>query len=254
MVWFIATLPRSEQRVEVHALINAQATNAMFFGCVGFENIYFHFKMKASRVKKTMPYYATYTGHIRSEVFETWEECKREIHKTPKYKKFATRAEAEAFQEYGPFGAPEVTPYENVVYTDGACRSNGRAGAIGGIGVYFAPEDPRNVSRRLEGKCTNNIAELTALIEGVKMLPDGETSAVYTDSNYAILCCSTYGDKLLKKGWPEDIPNRTLVKEAYELVKTKRTKVIHVQAHTGATDMHSVGNHNADQLATACLH
>ena len=201
-----------------------------------------------------MPYYATYTGHIRSEVFETWDECKREIHKTPKYKKFGTRAEAEAFQEYGPFGAPEATPFEAIVYTDGACRSNGRAGAIGGIGVYFAPEDPRNISRRLEGRCTNNIAELTALIEGVKLLPDGDKSAVYTDSNYAILCCSTYGDKLLKKGWPEDIPNRILVKEAYELVKSKQTKVVHVQAHTGAADAHSVGNHNADQLATACLH
>jgi ribonuclease HI len=200
-----------------------------------------------------MPFYATYVGHIRNEVFETWDECKREIHKTPKYKKFATRAEAEIFVEHGPFGAPEVSPFDAVVYTDGACRSNGRAGAIGGIGVYFAPNDARNVSRRLEGRCTNNVAELTALIEGVRLLPDGDKCAVVTDSNYAILCCSTYGDKLLKKGWPEDIPNRELVKTAYELVKQKGTKLVHVQAHTGAADPHSVGNHNADQLATSCL-
>ena len=47
-----------------------------------------------------MPYYATYTGHIQNGIFTTWEDCKKEIHKKPKYKKFKTYAEAEEYHEY----------------------------------------------------------------------------------------------------------------------------------------------------------
>jgi ribonuclease HI len=31
------------------------------------------------------------------------------------------------------------------IYTDGACRGNGKKGAFGGVGVYFGPQDPRYV-------------------------------------------------------------------------------------------------------------
>jgi len=30
-----------------------------------------------------MPYYATYIGHIQNGIFESWEECKKEIYKKP---------------------------------------------------------------------------------------------------------------------------------------------------------------------------
>jgi len=32
-----------------------------------------------------------------------------------------------------------------VVYTDGCCRSNGKKGAIGGIGVYWGPKHPKYI-------------------------------------------------------------------------------------------------------------
>ena len=195
-----------------------------------------------------MPFYATYTGHINDGVFTDWEACKREIHKKPKFKKFGTRAEAEAFHTNGPFATPP-TEYELAIYTDGSCRANGRAGAIGGIGIYFGHDDPRNVSERLTGRVTNNIAELKAVIRALQIAPTDKKTAIYTDSNYAILCCTTYGDKCAKKQWPEDIPNVELVHQAYDL--RANATLVHVPAHTNATDIHSVGNHNADQLATA---
>ena len=34
------------------------------------------------------------------------------------------------------------------VFTDGACRNNGKQNAIAGIGVYFGENDIRNVSRK----------------------------------------------------------------------------------------------------------
>jgi len=199
-----------------------------------------------------MPFYATYTGHINDGVFTDWEACKREIHKKPKYKKFGTRAEAEAFHEKGPYAAP-ATEFDLIVYTDGSCRSNGRAGAIGGIGIYFGPNDPRNVSERLEGKVTNNIAEIKSILRTLELVPSDQNVGIYTDSTYSILCCTTYGDKCAKKGWPADIPNMELVRAAYDGCRAKQVTLVHVPAHTGATDIHSVGNHNADQLATASI-
>ena len=77
-----------------------------------------------------MPFYATYIGHIQNGTFETWEECKKEINKKPKYKKFNTLQEAEHFNKYGPFGTSEI--FESCVYTDGSCKNNGSATSSGG--------------------------------------------------------------------------------------------------------------------------
>ena len=49
------------------------------------------------------------------------------------------------------------------IWTDGACSKNGRAGARGGVGVFFGEGDPRNISRPLPGPPTNNRAELYAI-------------------------------------------------------------------------------------------
>ncbi|TKR77050.1 hypothetical protein L596_018098 [Steinernema carpocapsae] len=52
-----------------------------------------------------------------------------------------------------------------VVYTDGACSSNGRKNARAGYGVYWGDDHPDNVSKPLEGSvATNNRAELQAVV------------------------------------------------------------------------------------------
>ena len=51
------------------------------------------------------------------------------------------------------------------VYTDGACSNNGKLNAKAGFGVYFGKNDSRNISKRVIGKQTNNVAELLAIIE-----------------------------------------------------------------------------------------
>ena len=56
------------------------------------------------------------------------------------------------------------------IYTDGACSKNGYAGACAGIGVYFGPNDPRNISKKVIGKQTNNTAELSAIIYAYKQI------------------------------------------------------------------------------------
>ena len=56
------------------------------------------------------------------------------------------------------------------IYTDGACSNNGQRGAKAGLGVYFGENDPRNCSERIEGKQTNNTAELKAIIKAAEIL------------------------------------------------------------------------------------
>lgn len=195
-------------------------------------------------------FYATYTGHIQSGIFTTWEECKMEVHKSPKYKKFKTLEEAKQFQLYGPFGSSDQV-FDRCVYTDGSCKKNGKSDATGGYGIYFGENDPRNVSKQLQRKkITNNVAELIAVIECFKLLDPTIKTGIYTDSQYAILCCTTYGEKCKKKKWDATIPNVDLVKEGYELCQGSNASLIHVTAHTLKCDIHSNGNREADKLAT----
>ena len=110
-----------------------------------------------------------------------------------------------------------------IVYTDGACIHNGQKNAKAGIGIYFKDNDPRNISRRIKGKQTNNTAELSAVIEVFSILQNeissNEDILIYSDSEYTIRCSGDYGEKCKKKQWKNKkgyIPNHELVKKVYE--------------------------------------
>ncbi|KAJ3330530.1 hypothetical protein HDU93_000339, partial [Gonapodya sp. JEL0774] len=54
------------------------------------------------------------------------------------------------------------TPVKIVfVDADGCCLDNGKTTARGGIGVYFGPNDAKNLMEPLQGVQTNQRAELT---------------------------------------------------------------------------------------------
>jgi ribonuclease HI len=146
------------------------------------------------------------------------------------------------------------------VYTDGACSNNGQRGAKAGLGVYFGENDPRNCSERIEGKQTNNTAELKAIIKAAEILYReilaGFTVNIYSDSSYAIRCCTTYGEKMEKRDWikKKPIPNQELVKQAYYTFKDKKNVHFnYIAAHTGKEDEHSLGNEGADKLANLAI-
>jgi len=142
------------------------------------------------------------------------------------------------------------------VYTDGACSNNGKKNAIAGIGIYFGEGDPRNVSQRIEGKQSNNTAELGAILHIYTILEEdirsGKNICIVTDSIYAIRCATTYGKKCADAKW-KDIPNKEMVQKAYELYNGSNVYFMHVMAHTGNTDVHSLGNKEADRLATNAI-
>ena len=147
---------------------------------------------------------------------------------------------------------------DTIVYTDGACSNNGQKGAKAGLGVYFGEGDMRNYCEKIKGKQTNNIAEVKAILKAAEILKReilaGYPVEVYSDSRYAMRCCSEYGEKMERAGWDKPIPNLELVKEAYHTFKNHPNVTFHyVAAHTGKDDEHSKGNDGADKLANLAI-
>jgi len=152
----------------------------------------------------------------------------------------------------------EAIEPEYYVYTDGACSNNGRENAIAGIGIFLGQDDTRNVSELVEGKQSNNTAELTAIIKTWPIIEkdvlDGKKVMIVSDSIYAIRCVSSYGEKCAQSFWKKDIPNKELVKIAYETYKdNKNVEFMHIKAHTDNQDVHSIGNDGADRLANKAI-
>lgn len=139
------------------------------------------------------------------------------------------------------------------IYTDGACINNGKPNACAGIGVYFGEGDVRNISRKLNGKQTNNAAELTAALEAVMAAIHYTTNTVIvTDSEYVLKCVNSFGAKCAAQQWPSHIPNVQLIKPLYEYVQqSSHISFMYIKAHTTNNDPHSNGNRNADLLARA---
>ncbi len=212
-------------------------------------------------------YYAVAKGH-NIGIYNFWNDCKDQVlgFKGAIYKKFSTEKEAENYiLNYNTSGSEF---YENIyekfydseveyfVYTDGSCKNNGKINAIAGIGIFFEKNDKRNVSKIIKGKNihTNNSAELIAIITAYEIIKDdinkGKKICIVTDSDYSIRCIRSYGEKCDKDNWSKNIPNKDLVFEIYNLYKNKdNVKFKHIKSHTNNTDIHSIGNRNADLLA-----
>jgi ribonuclease HI len=195
-----------------------------------------------------MSFYAVVNGRTVG-VFSTWSKCNESVkgYKNALFKKFDTLGEAEEFIQSNILNCFIPDYY---VYTDGACSNNGKSNACAGIGIFFGPNDLRNVSKRVEGKQTNNVAELNAIIKAYSIIEEdivkGKRVAIMSDSLYAI--------RSLSMSVEGDIPNKELVKKAQSLYNGKpNIKLIHVKAHTNKKDIHSIGNENADLLAVQSI-
>lgn len=215
-----------------------------------------------------MPFYAVVKGYTPG-IFTTWIECQTQVKGYPNavFQKFTSELDANKFiQDYQ--NVSDVNNSEDsddlnndiiYIYTDGACSNNGTKNAKAGIGVYVADGDSRNISAIVEGRQTNNVAELTAIIEAYSIIEEihptqNKKVVIYSDSIYAIRCATTYGAKQAKVEWSKDIPNKDLVRTIYELYKDdSNISFKHVYAHTDKTDKHSLGNDAADKLANLAI-
>jgi ribonuclease HI len=211
-----------------------------------------------------MPFYAVAKGRTTG-ILLTWPECQESVKgfSGAIFKKFDTKGDAEEFINSCKDCHKDLVSPDYYVYTDGACSQNGKEGACAGIGVYFGEGDARNISRRVQGKQTNNVAELMAILAAYDVISkdtvafgikdDNKVVAIVSDSEYAIRCCGSYGARLADEGWRSEIPNKELVRRLYELYRGLNVQFIHIRAHTGLSDEHSMGNENADRLANMAI-
>lgn len=123
-----------------------------------------------------------------------------------------------------------------IVYTDGACTGNpGPAG----IGAVLIDGTSRQELSRYLGEGTNNIAELTAILDALEAVPPEHRSravVIHSDSNYAI--------GLLSKGWKPKA-NQELVAKIRSVTKAfGDLRFVKVKGHAGVPE-----NERCDELA-----
>jgi ribonuclease HI len=138
------------------------------------------------------------------------------------------------------------------VYTDGACSNNqNRNLAVGGIGVFFGRNDPRNTSVRLPGaEQTNNRAEMMAAIMALEKSDKSKVLHLYTDSVIVYSGITLWINNWRSNGWKnaagQPVKNKDLWLDLDDLVSTRCRPVIFRKVKGHSTDY---GNEQADMLA-----
>lgn len=140
-----------------------------------------------------------------------------------------------------------------IVYTDGSCPNNGKQDSDGGIGIHFSEKNKikfKDVSEKLCIKSsTNNIAELCAIQRAIEITMGYDNVKLYTDSKYSINVITKWYDIWIRKGLLKHKKNIDMIQNICQLYKQSNVELIHVRAHTGKMDEHSIGNMIADRLA-----
>ena len=137
-----------------------------------------------------------------------------------------------------------------VIYTDGACSGNPGPGGWGTILMY------KDVKKEISGgvkQTTNNIMEITAVIEGLKMLKYKCEVEIYSDSAYVVNAFNNHWiEGWIKKNWinssKEPVKNKELWQELYNLVKQHEVKFIKVKGHSD-----NEYNNRCDELARTAI-
>lgn len=139
------------------------------------------------------------------------------------------------------------------VFTDGACSSNGYKNARAGIGVWFRDNHPlyvlflslvnclpefnesvcntvynfyRNISQPVEGRPTNNMAEIQAVTVAARQAKKAgiKKLKINTDSKFLISCITQWMPNWKRRGWKtmEDKPviNKTELLEMEKELKS----------------------------------
>ncbi len=120
-----------------------------------------------------------------------------------------------------------------IIYTDGACSGNPGPGGWGAILMY------RGAKKEISGgmkNTTNNIMEITAVVEALKCLKVESDVQVYSDSAYTVNAFKQgWIYNWMKNGWKtankEPVKNKELWQELYALTKKHKVEFIKVKGH-----------------------
>lgn len=133
-----------------------------------------------------------------------------------------------------------------IIYTDGACSGNPGPGGWGAILMYKG--NKKEISGGMKNT-TNNIMEVTAVIEALKCLKVESNVSIYSDSAYTVNAFNQgWIYNWIKKGWKtasgEPVKNKELWQELYDLTKKHKVEFIKVKGHSD-----NEFNNRCDELA-----
>ena len=136
------------------------------------------------------------------------------------------------------------------IYTDGACSGNPGPGGWAAVLLY---KDQRKEISGAKKETTNNEMEITAVLQGLKMLKFPCDVEVYSDSAYVV---NTFSKGWIynweKKNWKTadntPVKNVELWKEILALTKTHKVTFNKVKGHAD-----NELNNRCDELARAVI-
>lgn len=139
-----------------------------------------------------------------------------------------------------------------IAYTDGACAPT-NPGPAGWGAVLIAPGTKAESDHfGFIGLGTNQIAELTAAIEGLVRVPEGAEVELVSDSQYVLKGLTEWRAGWERKNWRnskgDPVANLALWKALFAAADARRVRVRWVRGHNGDRC-----NEMADALANKAL-
>lgn len=136
------------------------------------------------------------------------------------------------------------------IYTDGACSGNPGPGGWGSILMFG------DVKKEISGAMkdtTNNIMEITAVIEALKCLKEPCEVEIYSDSAYVVNAFNQGWIKnWIKNNWrnssKDPVKNKELWQELIALTEKHKVTFIKVKGHSD-----NEFNNRCDTLATSAI-
>lgn len=219
-------------------------------------------------------FYVVWSGK-RTGIFETWDECRAQVHgiQGAKYKSYPSLAEAESALKQGPAAlkasgarrskkpaqtkaAARTTSFDFTLYCDGGADPNpGKAGS--GLAMYSGNELLALYYGMYTAAGTNNTAELHALHQALvlseEILRKGKSVEILADSTYAINCITKWATGWKKKGWKKSdgpIKNVEMIQTIHTvyLRLADQVQIEYVKAHAGTE-----GNELADRMTMVAI-
>jgi ribonuclease HI len=134
------------------------------------------------------------------------------------------------------------------VFTDGSANPNPGPGGWGA--VYVVDGEVVAEDHGHDPDTTNNRMELTALIKGAQLVPEGTPATVYSDSNLCVNTITRWAAGWAARGWKRKtgpVENLDLVQDAYAVFSARpELELVWIKAHSG-----NRWNEYADALSTA---
>ena len=136
------------------------------------------------------------------------------------------------------------------IYTDGACSGNPGMGGWAAVLLY---QGHKKEISGAQANTTNNRMELTAIIEGLKMLKEPCTVTVYSDSAYSVEpFLKNWISGWIARGWrtasKDEVKNVDLWQELLSLKEIHDVAFVKVKGHAD-----NELNNRCDELARAAI-